>query len=393
MNDIKFMFNLIRAVVWDNNYPEASDKIDWKKIYDIAVSHGISNLLAYGIIKAGYNIPNEIFSLYQKDMYSGLIICENQTQAFKKIFEDFDNSGIEYMPVKGTVIREIYPSPDMRTMTDGDFLIHDYDFEKFNQIMIANGYTYDGESNHEYNYTKLPVVRIELHKYLVPTYNYDWYEYYGDGWKYAEKSPKGLTRYELGVENHFVYIITHFAKHYRDGGVGIKPVIDIWLYKKRHVDMNIELVDKALEKLNLKEFYSHIEELSIAWFENGEYSDLVEDMTEFILDSNSFGLEENKKIAETIRKNEHENLDNVSRLRYVRAVFPSLEHMTKLYPVLSDKTWLLPLFWIKRIFSRGIFGNKTINEQIKTADIIKSDNIAKFSRHIENVGLDIYNGK
>jgi len=52
--------------------------------------------------------------------------------------------------------------------------------------MADLGYEELYESDHELVWNH-DLMRIELHKRLIPSYNKDYYQYYGDGWQLAKK--------------------------------------------------------------------------------------------------------------------------------------------------------------------------------------------------------------
>ena len=391
MNDITVMLKLISAAVYTKKYPEISEDINWGFIYGVASAHGVANIIAYAINEGNYDVPKEIKTQFTKSLLKAIAVCENQIFELNKLFNEFERSNVKYMPLKGTVIRSLYPEKDMRSMADADILVSLADFEKFNNIMLGLGYTFDGESNHEYNYTKKPFVHIELHKYLVPSYNDDLYSYYGDGWRLAKQTNPDRCRFELSVEGHFIYIITHFAKHYRDAGVGMKSVIDIWLYMKKYTEMDMEYVKSQLKKLNLLDFAENVFHMTEVWFEDGKSNSLINQMSEFIIRSSAFGTREAQLLSNTIREH-REDVGNVSKHRYKNALFPNLKHMKKAYPMLEKMPVLLPFFWIIRIVQRTLFGSKSISEHKQMVDVLQYENIENFKKHMEDVGLDIYNG-
>ena len=49
---------------------------------------------------------------------------------------------------------------------------------------------------------------------------------------------------EMSAEDEMIYIFTHYAKHYRAAGVGIKHILDLWVYKlyKPELDKSLEAV-------------------------------------------------------------------------------------------------------------------------------------------------------
>ncbi len=392
-SDVIFMLKLIASVVSGNNLPKAHEDVNWERIFAISSLHNVENLVAYAVCRKEYQIPENIEALFLKKMYERVAIDHNQSIEIKRIMESFENENISYMPLKGILLKQLYPSTDMRFMSDADILIKSEEYEKIYDLMINSGYEFVCESDHEYNFIKKPFSHIELHKHLIPSYNEDMYEYFGDGWKLAKKISDNSSRYELGIEDNFIFIFAHFAKHYRDTGCGIKPLIDIWLYMKKYSNMDTEYVITQLKELNLNTFYENVSKLLNFWFEDGESDETIWQMTQFIIDSTTFGTKKNQVAATTIREYAGKDLKKAQKEKYLTLLFPPIEKMKINFPFLEKKPVLLPFCWLIRIFTGIIFRRKNIKHQKNRLENITQDNINNYKKHMQIVGLDIYNGR
>ncbi len=389
--DVLFMFKLIRAVVLEKEYPKADMGINWENILKISLAHNITNLVGYAITNGKYDVPDEIEKQFKKKIFERLNVSINQNKELQKALEIFEEKNISYMPLKGVILQDLYPQKDMRTMADADILIKNTQYEDARKVLTDLGYEFLSESDHEFNYIKKPYMHIELHKHLIPSYNDDLYHYFGDGWKRARECFEGSLRYELSNEDNFIYLVAHFAKHYRDAGIGIKGVIDLWLYLEKHPEMDMDFIYSELEKLNLKEFYENLLRLIKVWFENSQMDEITSAMTLFILNSHTFGTVKNHMSAKSIRENK--NAKDAEKYKYVRAVFPDLQKMKLIFPILDKVPILLPFFWIYRVFRLVIFRRDRIEKNIQVANSIDKNAISEYDRHMKMVGIDIYNGR
>ncbi len=389
-NNILFMFKLIAATVTGAEPPEANDNISWELLYKISGMHSITNIIAHPVADNKYDMQPEIKEMFAKKLFERVYVCENQNAEIQKLILAFEENDISYMPLKGMILKEMYPSYDMRAMADADILIKCSEYDKIKGIMDSLGYSFQGESDHEYNYIKKPFMHIELHKRLIPSYNDDMYAYFGDGWKLARECKNSKCRYELSLEDNLIYILAHFAKHYRDGGIGIKHVIDIWLYcTKNKIDE--EYLKNRLKELNIYEFYQNIRKLINAWFEDGEFDDVTEQMTLFIINSGNFGTINNSMSATAIR--ESKDADNAARFKYIKFIFPELTKMKKIFPILEKMPFLLPVMWIWRVVRLVLFRRDKIKIHQKNVATIEKNSVKNYQTHMEMVGLDIYNGR
>ena len=391
MNEtLLFLFSLAGAVLSKRDVPSLPENIDWNLILTIAEKHNIASVIAYGIHQGGYVLAPEVQGKFKQYLYTHLMITENQTKEIEKILGLFEEHHIDYMPLKGMEIRNIYPSPDMRRMADADVLIKTKDFPLFDSVMRENGYIFQCESNHEYVYQKPPFIRIELHKMLIPSYNDDMYAYYQDGWSIAKRHGD-TSRHSLSTEDHYVYLMTHLAKHYRDGGIGIKSVMDLWLYKKTY-SMDAEYVTRQLEALNLLTFSKYIDCLMKVWFDGEPANELINSMTKFILYGGEYGSFTNKTRVAAIRDAEDGDFKKAEKQKYFRLIFPKYKDLKGGYPYLEKMPFLLPVCWVHRLW-KGLFHRQNVKKIKRRAETITEDSLQAYYSHIQKVGLDIYNGR
>ena len=384
-----YMLSLIGAVVSGETLPVPPLDINWNKVYAISKFHNIANIVAYAVSIEDYPMEDEIKQKFLKNMFDAVFIDENQKKEFNALFEAFEENDIEYMPLKGLNLKKYYASSDLRNMSDGDILIHENDRDRISAVMERLGYRFEKESNHELIYVKEPFVNVELHKLLIPSYNDDLYAYYGDGWKLADRVGE-TSRYTLNSEDEFIYILAHFAKHYRDGGAGIKYILDIWLYLKKN-NVNMDYVKKELKKLGLLSFGENIIRLTKVWFEKSSCDELMAEMTKYIIDSGMYGNAKNKALVTQMRENSVKDIEKVSKNTKLRLIFPKMEHMQRNYPILKRCPYFIPFCWIWRIV-RVLIG-KTDRNTLKNFEYITSENLSLLDLHMKKVGLDVYNGR
>lgn len=390
-NNILFMLRLISSALSGGQLPKADDSTDWNMIYDISMRHMVTNIIAYPVAGGGYAITQELKQKFTKKLYERIYVSENQNNELSILIDEFNREGIEYLPLKGAILQDLYPNRDMRSMVDVDILIKTNQYEKIAEIMEKNGYTFSGESDHEYNFHKKPFIHVELHKHVIPSYNDDMYAYFGDGWKLAKKSKDNAYGYEYSAEDNFVYIMSHFAKHYRDGGIGIKHVADIWLYLEKYTDMNKKYVEEKLQELGILEFYHNLVRMINAWFKGMEFNSTTASMTSYIIDSGNFGTLKNFMSVAAIRENR--NIENAERFRYLKFIFPDLAKMKNIFPVLEKYPFLLPVMWVWRVLRLVLFRRDKISKHRASVESIEQASVNEYSNHMKDVGLDVYNGR
>ena len=128
-----------------------------------------------------------------------------------------------------------------------------------------------------------------------------------------------------------MYNIAHFPKHFQGGGSGIRSVMDIYI-------MN----NAMLEKLGLSDFYKKVTALEKYWFEDGRFSEEIEETAKYVLSSGTYGTVYNS-VKNEIKKN--------GRIKgFWLNVFPPLERMKFTFPFLKKMPVFLPFCWVARWF-------------------------------------------
>ena len=198
--------------------------LDWKEMLQLCNSHKLLSLVCEGMNNSSIDFPDEVAENVNNIIFSYLIQDQQQLFEISKLQDAFSKNDIDHMLIKGPILKRMYPKTDLRPMSDGDILIRLEQKDKIFNVMRELGYTEIKESAHEFVWGK-GAVCIELHKYLVPPYNKDFTSYFGDGWGFAKSIDGKTSRYELSVNDHYIYMFTHFAEHYRDGGIGMLHMV------------------------------------------------------------------------------------------------------------------------------------------------------------------------
>ena len=183
--------------------------------------HHIDALIYEGATLCGVDATTPamrtLFARYCKSVQ----VSVRQMREVARVFRIFEENGIAYMPLKGCNLKALYPRPELRAMGDADILIRVEQYEKIRPFLQALGFTEESESDHELVWQS-DGLYLELHKSLIPLHDKDFYGYFGEGWQLA-KQEIGM-RYSMTAENELVFLFSHFAKHYRDGGIGCRYV-------------------------------------------------------------------------------------------------------------------------------------------------------------------------
>ncbi len=348
--------------------------------------HHMAPLLYEGAVVCGISPQLPVMRQMFHSVCKALLISEGQMRQIHRICAAFDANSIDYMPLKGSNMKALYPRAELRTMGDADVLIRMEQYDRVVPIMEELGFCAGVESDHELHWHHKELF-LELHKRLIPSYNKDFYAYFGEGWKLA--SQQTGTRYAMTIEDEMVYLFTHFAKHYRDGGIGCRHLVDLWVFLRAHPELDEETVKERLDLLQLRTFYENIRQVMGVWFE-GEPSDEKTDyITEFIFSSGSWGRKETHVMSDAVR-NSGGSSGRHARMSYLwRLLFPGAKTLQYKYTILKKAPWMLPLVWVYRLFYKLLSRKerRTIKDQKRNLQMRSAENIQSRQQALEYVGL------
>ena len=341
---------------------------DWNKLYIIARQHNASNIAYYAIkqIVGEVDLPPDAFSKFEYDYKSGIAKEATQHIEAENILKIFEERGIECIPLKGYVLKHLYPKPDMRLMTDIDMLVKQTQMINAKSIMLELGYSLKSKGEIHDVYYKKPFMNVQIHKQLFSEH-YLYSEYFSTIWETAVLKTSCSFIYELTTEDFYIYMLAHIAKHYYQGGTGIRSVVDVWVYNKEYFKlMDWNYTENKLSKIGLLEFTNIIRDIGQDWIDDQCKDKSYEHVIKYILSSGIYGTLDSLVLNDIINETDmHDNLDKIKCKYLLKRMFPPIDHMKLIYPKLTCLPFMLPMCWILRGFSCMIYRHKRTIQILK----------------------------
>ena len=374
----EFLIKLLRHSLDGKTAENIPKNIDLKKIYYLASLHSVAPAV-YPAIK---HLSHPSVEVFKQDHQKAWRKTAVQYIENSSILSKADEFNVDCIPLKGSILKELYPSPEMRTMADLDFLCNINKIEDIKMIMYQLGYIPHAEADNHFIFYKEPLMNVEFHPNLLS--NTYLSEYVNPGWQYAVGTGKDKPLRSLTREGFLIHLVAHTAKHFINGGFGIRSVMDIWVYLKHYQKQldNITL-NRELRHAKLLDFYNHLKALSEAWFGEGEMTPLLAEMGDYIIKSCTYGTKQNHLKT----KLGNGNYKNNRRKYILSSVFPSYRVMCGKYPRLVKSPLLLPFYWIKRDFSIVCFQYKKAKLWIRDFSTVKESEVDKNRELLTLFGL------
>ena len=385
MNELNnTLFALLRSVICDERIDESIKKdLDSERIeniYKLLKKHDMAHLLGPAIDKCGVTVDGEIASKISKKQFMAIYRYENINYELSRIKNTLEEAGIDYIPLKGAVIRELYPEPWMRTSSDIDVLVRVSDHERATDVICEKlGYTLkEKESKHDVSLYSESGVHLELHYSICEGIDLP-DTYLSRVWEYAYCVGES-HEYKLKNEFFVFYLVIHALCHFTIGGCGLRAICDLYLCKNK-MGYDEKLAMQLLEKEGFDRFYKNISMLADVWFERKDHNHITRNVESFILDGGVYGTAAQNLAMEQGAK-------GGAAKRMLGRVFMPYSQLKKSYKVLEKMPIFYPLFLVVRFF-RIIFGSgkKRAAEEIKRNQSVGQNERNMAKKLIDELGL------
>ena len=269
------------------------------KLIKVATKHDLAHMLATGLKINGLLDNPEAEKTIFKAMYRFELI----RHAYEQLCAALEKAKIPYIPLKGSVMRQYYREPWMRTSCDIDVLVKEEDLDRAVEVLTTEyGYTYDNKDSHDVSLYAENGMHLELHYDLIEAeFAKNASEVLADVWDTARQRKGYKFLCEMPDEMFYFYHVSHMVKHFTVGGCGIRVFMDLWILD-RIEGHSVDSRNSLLERGGLLKFVTSARELTHLCFEGGGYTALAQTLEDFVLRGGTYGTRENFVSVQQVKK-------------------------------------------------------------------------------------------
>ncbi len=262
--------------------PRGSEQTDWQEIFRLAENHSVTAIIA-SLIKElphGSRPKGKLLSAFEQSLDRTLKNYGEKMKAMTHLIEVLTASRIPHMLIKGAVLRFLYPAPELRASRDTDVVISPSDYEETMRTLESSGF------KKEFLKQSFAQVRcggevFDIHTELE-SINVQSKIYYSTPFDDISENT-GYT-YKLKPIYHLLYVITHTACHLKNGGAGVRMIMDIDAVLRYYPDMDTQRFLSLCENIKVRSTAEALIALSKKWFKTPvaiDYTFEDEDETAF----------------------------------------------------------------------------------------------------------------
>lgn len=366
MNSVELLMALIRIALCGEAPAEAvktqCTPQMLQQVYALAEKHDLAHLAGHGASKL--QLPDSAsLEICKAAAMAALVRQTRQEYDQQKLYHLLEKEEISFLPLKGAVIRELYPEPWQRTSCDVDILVKREDVSRAMALLEAEGWRRWEQSSNEITFLSPGKTVLELHFSLMEDHVIlPVKELLADVWQYA--LPVEGKKYQMALPDNWFYCchLAHMAKHILYGGCGVRTFLDLWILRKKTPRLELP------EGSGLEELGAAANRLAQIWFDREPMDEMSEKLQDFILSGGAFGNLKNQVDMQRQQKG--------GKGKYLwRRIFPRAAEMRNLFPVLQKHAYLIPLFYIVR-WLRLLFGGKW-KRSVRELEMLKEESKAE----------------
>ncbi|MBQ9530762.1 MAG: nucleotidyltransferase family protein [Eubacterium sp.] len=355
-----YFLHLIKSALKDEQPIEKPDEVNWEYVLRIAERQNAANLCWFSIEKLNNKPDGELYTYWQDVYAKAASKCLQQMMEIDFLSEEFTKRGYDICFLKGSKIREYYPSPDMRTMTDIDLLVRAQDRKPIRELMKSLGYEEDLMDDGQVDaFKKLPVIYTEIH-YDFSAENHVYHEYFTIDWdKLVETQTPHV--FEMTYEDLYFFNVGHYVKNMSKVGMGIRSIVDCFVLWNSASEKQKENILKKFENTELKAFNDNLLKIAGIWFCDADDDGTLDNVQHYLLETKTYGKTGENEAIMLIESKQN---DKSKTSFIIRRIFPKSEELFKRFNVKRKNVLLIPFLWLARIILL-VFSGKEKKEKVK----------------------------
>ena len=323
------------------------------------------------------NLSEDCLRQYDRSMLKAAYKYIMRSEELNRITGALDNVGIPYIPLKGAVLKQLYPEPELRTSSDIDVLVREKDLDNaVKAVETTTDFKFESRNYHDVQ-MRVPGTVLEMHFSIKENMaNID--KLLSRAWDFAKPTGSG-TRYAFTSEFQIFHVIAHMSYHMVHGGLGIRPFLDLWLLRNK-TEFDEEKVRKMCEECGILTFYEKSCRLVNAWMEGRAIPKELASFEEYCLNGGVFGSTESVNASRMRNKQKGEYV--------LKRLLVSREVLEEEYPVLKEKQYLLPVYQVDR-WMRLLDPKKRSNalKELEGIRGIEREAVDSFDEMLRELGL------
>ena len=276
--------------------PRGERRSDWQQIFNLAEKNHVTAIIAYEIdgLPEDLRPKGELAKLFRDALNRKKSDFDSRLCSLAIFMSTMTSSQIPHLIIKGTALRNNYPVPALRTGRDIDVIVHPLDYSTAISALKLRGLT---ELSVKRNEARMQIaddvfeIRTELESINIQSKIYF-------STPFDDISEEMGYTYKLKTVYHLLYLVTHTAHNLKEGGAGVRMIMDIDVLIRTHPNIDIEEFLSLCDNIKISKTAQALIALARKWFntpiafnftfEDGGTQQLLNSLTSAILSGEIF---------------------------------------------------------------------------------------------------------
>jgi hypothetical protein len=373
----KQMFEIIEYALNDKKYDKKIN--DSTHLSRVIAENGLIGLVFEYINLEDFDEKHQM--LLKKSYYQYISKDVKQRIVIDDLNTIMNENKFNHIFLKGSHLKTMYPRSYMRGMGDIDLLVEQKCFNNVKKLLINKGYILKNKAYVHDTFQSENGTMIELHPFIQHDFDSRYDGYFID--PFNQMIPTNDFNKTFNPDYELTYLLYHLAKHIKHGGIGIRSILDIYIFTQ-HETIDFKKLKQRLEDTKLKKFFETIintfnqnfnQDIHMQGFDFDQLDE--KHINDFITHISKMGIHGSAKgndVYQLMIESQVTN-DGKSKLKYLfKTAFPSYKKISYKYKMIKYMPLLLPFYWVFRIFKLLIFKSKSSFQKLKAIKNTKKSN-------------------
>lgn len=370
---------------------------DWAAVYRLAHEHNVLPLFACALLKSpDLPCPRDIREYALGVLRDTSSVNTIRRQRILHLIQELNSSGFDVKILKGYAAARYYAYPESRDSVDTDIWIHEDQEAAIYAFFEAKGFRNEERSltSHHGICTHKQYGKIEVHTNLYDEIIEDVWFKGMDGNEFVQNPYEKISVPDgefvtLGATDQFIFLTLHMIKHFIEGGLSIRMMLDVVLhYIHRKRDIDLERYWNIMEELHYTEVVKAVLQIMSCYAGFGEAAltgmeETDQANVELILDDLVLGgymgcWEQESRFESGMEYNRLLLMKTKSSLQYkaymfwwkirsgYKLMFSSPQYLRDKYTFLKEFPFLFPFIWVYQMIA---FPVKKVKSGVLKRDI------------------------
>ena len=118
-----YFIKLLKCILLQLPLPQKPENINWYQLYALSQEHNVLAMIFSALEKQSVRPPKELWNKWKSAYENNIALDTVQLFELDWLLEECKSQEIRIMPLKGCILKELYPETYFRSMGDLDFLI------------------------------------------------------------------------------------------------------------------------------------------------------------------------------------------------------------------------------------------------------------------------------